>query len=244
MKCIEYLLFIFNLIFAFTGLALIITGSIIQVVNLRYLDFLGNEFLNIPVLLIVIGCVIFGVAFFGCCGAIKENFCMITTFAVLLSFIFLVEIGAGIAAYMLRDRVHVVVSTNMEKGLQNYGKEGYEGITKTWDLVQHELNCCGALEYRQYATTEFSKANNNSVPDSCCITDVLGCGCKILKKTNETEINQIIHTGGCLGKFEQFVMKNVAIVGSIGVGIAFIQVIGVLLASLLAKAIRTEYESV
>jgi CD63 antigen len=63
------------------------------------------QFFNTPVLLIVVGCIIFFVTFFGCCGAIKENHCMTITFSVLLAFIFLLELGAGIAAYMLRSDV-------------------------------------------------------------------------------------------------------------------------------------------
>ena len=32
-----------------------------------------------------------------------------------------------------------IIETNMEKGLQNYGKEGYKGVTETWNIVQHEV---------------------------------------------------------------------------------------------------------
>jgi CD63 antigen len=32
-----------------------------------------------PVLLVVVGITVFVVAFFGCCGAVKENHCMIMT---------------------------------------------------------------------------------------------------------------------------------------------------------------------
>jgi CD63 antigen len=48
-----------------TGFALIITGGVIQGVYSQYLDFLGSAFFNTPVLLIVVGCVIFFVTFFG-----------------------------------------------------------------------------------------------------------------------------------------------------------------------------------
>ncbi len=37
----------------------------------QYLDFLGDQFFNTPIFLVVVGCIIFFVAFFGCCGAIK-----------------------------------------------------------------------------------------------------------------------------------------------------------------------------
>merc|ERR1712172_195432 len=131
MKCVKYLLFAFNLIFLITGLALIITGCVIQGVYSNYLDFLGDGFFNTPVLLVIVGCIIFFVAFFGC-GAIKENHCMTLTFAALLGIIFLMEIGAGIAAYKLKGQVNDLLYDNMEMGMQNYNQTGYDGVTHTW----------------------------------------------------------------------------------------------------------------
>ena len=96
-----------------SGLLLIVVGGVIQGAYSQYLDFLGDQFFNTPVFLVVVGCIIFFVAFFGCCGAIKENHCMTTTFAVLMGVIFLMEIGAGIAAYKLKgqvDRNHNLVN--------------------------------------------------------------------------------------------------------------------------------------
>ena len=88
-----------------TGLALIITGCVIQGVYSNYLDFLGDSFFNTPVLLVVVGCIIFFVTFFGCCGAIKEHHCMTLAFSVFLSLILLIELGAGIASYTFRQQV-------------------------------------------------------------------------------------------------------------------------------------------
>lgn len=88
-----------------TGLILIVTGAVIQGVYSQYLDFLGSSFFNAPVLLIVVGFVIFFITFFGCCGAIKENHCMTMTFSVLLAIVFLVELGCGIGAYSMKAEV-------------------------------------------------------------------------------------------------------------------------------------------
>ena len=92
-----------------SGLFLIVTGGVVQGAYSQYLDFLGDQFFSTPVFLVIVGCVIFFVAFFGCCGAIKENHCMTFTFAILLGIIFLMEIGAGIAAYRLKHEVSVTV---------------------------------------------------------------------------------------------------------------------------------------
>merc|ERR1711974_101152 len=157
MKCVKYLLFAFNLIFLITGLALIITGCVIQGVYSNYLDFLGDSFFNTPVLLVVVGCIIFFVTFFGCCGAIKEHHCMTLAFSVFLALILVIELGAGIASYAFRDQVGAIIKKNMEKGLQNYGKEEYAGVTKAWNIVQHQLKCCGAQDIWTGKTQHFQK---------------------------------------------------------------------------------------
>merc|ERR1712243_265180 len=104
-KCIKYTLFLFNLLSTLSGLFLIVTGGVVQGAYSQYLDFLGDQFFSTPVFLVIVGCIIFFVAVFGCCGAIKENHCMTLTFSVLLGVIFLMEIGAGIAAYRLKSEV-------------------------------------------------------------------------------------------------------------------------------------------
>merc|ERR1712079_878616 len=125
--------------FTLSGLFLIVTGGVVQGAYSQYLDFLGDQFFSTPVFLVIVGCVIFFVAFFGCCGAIKENHCMTFTFAILLGIIFLMEIGAGIAAYRLKHEVKHLLETNMEKGMLNYNETGYDGVTHTWDIIQTEV---------------------------------------------------------------------------------------------------------
>lgn len=242
MKCIKYLLFSFNLVFAITGLALIITGGVIQGRYKEYLDFLGHDFFNTPILLIIVGCIIFFVTFFGCCGAVKENHCMTLTFSILLTMILIIEIGAGIAAYTLRGELHSIIETNMKKGLINYGKESASGVTGTWNIVQHELECCGAQKYSDWINSTFA-SRDDSVPDSCCKNDIEGCGKGVLKM-DESEVADKIHTSGCLSKLETLVADNVAAVGGVGVAIALIQIIGVVFACCLARNIKSQYETV
>ena len=36
--------------------------------------------------------------------------------------------------------MNVLIEKNMEKGMKNYKQPGYEGVTKTWDIIQREVN--------------------------------------------------------------------------------------------------------
>ena len=51
-------------------------------------------------------------------------------------------------------------------------------------LASSQMNCCGAQEYKDWTNTTFSKPND-AVPDSCCLSDVEGCGKDILTMSDE-----------------------------------------------------------
>lgn len=62
-----------------TGIVLLSTGAVIHGVYYQYQHFLDNSFLSVPSLLMAVGSIIFIIAFFGCCGAARTNYCMIIT---------------------------------------------------------------------------------------------------------------------------------------------------------------------
>ena len=167
---------------------------------------------------------------------------MTLAFSVFLALILVIELGAGIASYAFRKEVGGIIEKNMEKGLQNYGIEGYKGVTETWNIVQHELKCCGAQEYLDWENTTFA-SEDKSVPDSCCLSDVEGCGKGILSMSQE-QVPKIIYTNGCLAKLSEVIEGNVAALGGVGVGIAFIQFAGIIFSCVLAATIRKGYETV
>ena len=36
-------------------------------------------------------------------------------------------------------QVNAIINTNMEKGMQNYKQDDYDGVTHTWDIIQREV---------------------------------------------------------------------------------------------------------
>lgn len=57
-------------------------GAVIQGVYHSYSFILDDKFFSTPALLIAVGAIVLIVSFFGCCGAVKENHCMILTVSV------------------------------------------------------------------------------------------------------------------------------------------------------------------
>jgi len=231
----KYILVLFNLVFAITGMALIGIGAYVKIQAEHYLDFVGTGYVNTPIFIIIVGVAIFVIAFFGCCGACKESPCMIYTYAAILIIILLAEIGAGIAAFVLKGDLRNEVEKNMKKGLENYGKEGHGGVNGTWDLVQRDLKCCGVSNYTDWAGV--GTFTEGQTPDSCCkkVPEVVGCGLNTDAATKNTR--------GCLIEFEDQFLSNIGIVGGVALAIAFVQAIGVCFACCIGKRIRQgQYE--
>jgi len=230
-----------NLIFSVCGLVLVVAGVVIQSAYSQYLDFLGHHF-STPVFLIILGIIIFSVSFFGCCGAINESHCMTLTFAWLLGIIFLLEVVVGVTAYNLRSQLGGLVEENMEAGMGNFMRAGYKGVTETWNVLQHEFSCCGVVSYQDWLNTSFS-VSTSSVPDSCCVYDVVGCGRGILNLDIQQAAMKI-HPHGCLATITYHLMDNITSVVVIMVIIVFVQFVGLLFSFSLANSIKKECEVV
>ena len=60
-----------------TGILIIGVGTTIKAIYSHFDTILEDRFHSPATLLIVIGCIVFIVAFFGCCGAVRESTCMV-----------------------------------------------------------------------------------------------------------------------------------------------------------------------
>lgn len=232
MKCVKILLFVFNLIFVIAGAGLIGAGATVQFKFKDYFILLGGQFSSAAALLIAVGVIIFFIALFGCIGAWKENYCCVMIYAVLLVIIFVLEISAGIAGYVYHGEVETQVKKLMGETQNKYQAGKDEG--KVWDTVQKEFECCGVSNYTEW----YNVLNKTEVPQSCCRKNETSC------KGATGDIPNKIYTEGCLTKFETFVKDNIFIVGGVGIGLAFVQIVGILFAFCLARALKKEYEVV
>lgn len=232
MKCIKYILFLFNLVFFIAGLVLIIAGTLIQTkFNADFAFFEGSAVNHVALVLIGVGVVIFTVAFFGCCGAYKENHCMVLTFSILLGFVFIVELGGAVTAHIMRGRIDELIRTTMTKTSKTYPKG--KALKEAWDHIQKDFECCGVSNYTDW---ELNPHYNDSVPDSCCIEYKPECG----KSVISTGLINNIYTEGCADRFLEASALTIIVVICIAVGVAIMQILGIALACFLAESIRND----
>ncbi|KAF8562432.1 hypothetical protein P879_10287 [Paragonimus westermani] len=122
MKCLKCAVFFFNVICFICALVLITVGVYVQVNFSSYGPELQKVWQAAPIAIIVLGAVILLVSFLGCCGAIKENVCML---------------------YMIDGEIEKILSD----ALKDYGKEE---IRESIDLIQKTFECCGAKGREDY----------------------------------------------------------------------------------------------
>lgn len=234
LNVIKYLLFLFNILFVITGLVLLSIGATIKAVYYGYHVFLDDQYFSAPNLLIAVGLIILMVSFLGCCGAVKENHCMIVSYIALLILIFILELSAGIAGYVCRDQAAEVLTSKLTATMKDYGEPKSEAITQLWDGMQRGFQCCGATKMSEWKTAKARSDDN--LPLSCC-PDFSG-----FEPRNCTAMGgegvPAAYTAGCVDKFGDFVRDKAVVIGGAGVTIALIQLVGILMACRLASAMR------
>lgn len=143
-KIAKFLLFAFNFIFLLTSIGILAIGGLGQYYLQKSGHTVGQNYLSVPIGLIVIGGVIFILAFFGCYGATYESYAMLMIFVVLITILLVIEVVVGFMFYTNQERVLQITQMNLKKTMADYWKTSELNPAKyTWDFMQEKLECCG-----------------------------------------------------------------------------------------------------
>ncbi|KAF7288114.1 hypothetical protein GWI33_000164 [Rhynchophorus ferrugineus] len=231
LSLIKYLLFGFNLIFAISGIGIIIAGALVLSDVGEFRHFMEGQVLAPPVVLIVAGCIVFLVASLGCYGAIRESPKMLMAFALCLLIIFIIELAVGIAAAVYKNDFHKGLKQLMRNSLDQY--ETNESDKIAWDNLQKKLQCCGVDR-----STDWDVGKR---PLSCCHAPREGSPePEPIHCRNAKPGEDILYSKGCFDMIEEKAEGASKVLIGVGIGIAFIEVIGIILACWLASAIKNK----
>ncbi|XP_001601564.1 CD151 antigen [Nasonia vitripennis] len=232
MSTIKYILFFFNFIFAISGLGIIIAGAVVLSDVNEFKHFLEGRILAPPIVLIIAGTIVFIIAFLGCYGAIKEHYNLLIVFAVALLVIFIIELAVGIAAAVFKNDFDGAMRQALQDSMSRYSDTSSESDKMAWDKVQMKFECCGIDNPSDWQTADPSKFSRG-LPPSCCKTYTASpCSASPYESFSK----------GCFTELQMKVQKNAKILIGVGIGIAFVEVAGIILACFLAYAIKRENE--
>lgn len=139
-KCSKYILFAFNLLIWLAGGAILGIGIFLRVSkpNESILKIIPSELLTVSAdLLIAAGVIMFVLAFFGCCGAAKENQCLLSMYFTLLIIVFGLQLGLFIWS-MVNNKS---LEENVTAGFSQL--EDISNNKDFTDVIQPLFKCCG-----------------------------------------------------------------------------------------------------
>ncbi|XP_028306707.1 CD151 antigen [Gouania willdenowi] len=234
MICLKCLLLIFNVLFWLAGGAVLAVGVWTLVEKSDYISLLNSSLYSTSAyLLIAAGATVIITGIIGCCATLKEIKSLLIVYLVLLLCIFLLEIIAGVLAYITYQECFPPICFQLDEELQQnlkitmqqkYRQPGEESITDAVDRLQQEFKCCGSQNFSDWKNNLWIKTPKNQllVPDSCCKTPSELCG----RSDHPSNIYRL--EGGCIMKLEEFILSQFYILSAVGIGIAFLQLVGMM----------------
>uniref|UniRef100_A0A8D2ZKV1 CD9 molecule a n=1 Tax=Scophthalmus maximus TaxID=52904 RepID=A0A8D2ZKV1_SCOMX len=146
-KCLKYLIFVFNGFFWLAGTAVIAIGLWLRLDPKTKGLFEGSDspyvFYTGVYILIGAGALMMVVGFLGCCGAIQESPTMLGLFFFFLLIIFAIEVAAGIWGFSNQSKVVNDITTFYLQTYNNFKTTGDERLREILRVIQNGMNCCG-----------------------------------------------------------------------------------------------------
>ncbi|XP_065126051.1 CD151 antigen, like [Paramisgurnus dabryanus] len=237
--CLKYLLFTFNFLFWLAGGAVMAVGIWTLIEKSDYISLLSSKIYAVSAyILIVAGVIVMITGVLGCCATFKEQRRLLRVYFVLLLCIFLLEILAGVLAYIYYQQLNEELKVNLrETMVQKYNQPEQDHVTKAVDKLQQEFKCCGSnssSDWKESAWIHSSLSSGRFVPDSCCKSPTELCG----KRDHPSNIYKV--EGGCITKLENFILNHLQIIGAVGVGVACVQIVGMFVTCSLYRSLKAE----
>ncbi|KAM9328714.1 tetraspanin-33 isoform 2-T2 [Pholidichthys leucotaenia] len=203
------------------------------------------------IMLLIVGVLMFIITFCGCVGSLRENICLLQTFCISLTVIFIIQLVAGILGFIFSDKARGTVTKMINKAIVHYRDD--IDLQNLIDFGQKEFDCCGAVAYTDWSNNMYFNCSDNnpsrercSVPFSCCLTlneTVINTMCGRNMQTYDfLKAGYFIHTNGCIDNLVNWIHSNLFILGGIALGLAIPQLVGILLSQILINQIKDQIE--
>ncbi|KAI1705653.1 tetraspanin family domain-containing protein [Ditylenchus destructor] len=267
--CLRWSVFVFNLIFWLSGLGIAGIGLWLRLdpsVN-ELAELSPNQSSSTSVhqwrhnfslpstLLVVAGALMTLIGFLGCCGAWRQNQCMLVGFFVLLIIVFCLEVTCAIVAYVHQDSIRRYIESSMYDIVrEKYGDPTNPKYQQLFDRIQSEMECCGVRSYRDWLYSSWAHTASEKsipkeigigtmaigkVPTSCCNEEGLreypaNCGHDYSIITTE-KLKSFFQ--GCSTALYHAAKDNLELVILTSVVLGSIQLVGIILSTLLCCCI-------
>ncbi|XP_074522891.1 tetraspanin-18B-like isoform X1 [Halichoeres trimaculatus] len=235
LSCMKYLMFIFNFFIFLGGSFLLGVGVWVLVDPMGFREIVAaNPLLFTGVYVILaMGGMLFLLGFLGCCGAIRENKCLLLFFFMLILFIFLAELAAAILAFLFREHLtREYFSRDLKRHYQ--GHNNTDVFTSTWNAIMTTFDCCGVSGPEDFEESLFRLLNPaQMVPESCC------------QRNSYISVEQCVsggttfrHNKGCYSAMVEYFETYIYTAGALAIIVLTIELFAMVFAMCLFRGIQ------
>ncbi|XP_053109629.1 tetraspanin-7-like [Hemicordylus capensis] len=232
MALLKLFLMAFSFVFWAAGLTMLTIGIWAKISLGTYLVLSTNEYPNTPFILLATGTAVIVWGFLGCFSAATEHRCLLRTYGGFQLVVLVAGLAAGLSSLFYHKDIAEGFQNGLREAIHSYTED--EEKAEALDSIQRTLDCCGVESYRDWFSSPWSmrqQTPNNSVPASCCRARK-GCLHSPLPSNAWG-----IYRDGCFSKVYNFVSNNMFYIATAALGLALLQVVGIVLACLLAVRI-------
>ncbi|XP_067173698.1 tetraspanin-33 isoform X2 [Apteryx mantelli] len=140
---VKYVLFFFNMLFWMISMVMVAVGVYARL--LKHAEAaMACLAVDPAILLIVVGVLMFLITFCGCIGSLRENICLLQTFSICLTVVFLLQLAAGVLGFVFSDKARGKVSEIINGAIVHYRDD--LDLQNLIDFGQKELLRGGLLQ--------------------------------------------------------------------------------------------------
>ncbi|XP_015916768.1 tetraspanin-5 isoform X2 [Parasteatoda tepidariorum] len=236
--CLKYLIFGFNVIFWLLGLCIFVVGiwAWTEKDIFNNLSRLTNITLDPAFVFIVCGVITFTIGFTGCVGALRENTCLLASYAIFLAILLLLEMTAGTLGFIFKDWIKNQATNGFQAFIVHYREDPDRQNLIDW-IQEQWLECCGIEGpkdwdmnvYFNCSSIDVGSREACGVPFSCCkpqpneVIKNKQCGYDVRKQDYTGDKSTVIYEKGCLRAGEEWIEANLVPVAGVSVGVAVLQ---------------------
>lgn len=249
-QMMKTVLFVFNIFLTLSGIGIIIAGALILTQMADFNRIAESDLVKLAIAMIVGGAIVTIVAFVGCLGAMRESYTLLMAFAGFLMCIFIMELTVGICAAVFKTDYKVAFKESLSESLRHVlssrgGNNNYYEVSNRdrgsssgvyqsgtaydaidgrdknyWDVLQRQFKCCGVDGPKDWP--------DNIRPISCCL-DKFCWG-----------DTAVYHQVGCYDTLVEKIHSSTLVLVYVGIGIAFVEVVGIFLTCWLAGLVKED----
>ncbi|XP_066503792.1 CD82 molecule a [Hoplias malabaricus] len=239
----KYFLFLFNLLFFIFGALIMGFGLWILLDNQSFIKVLQDSSMELKVgsyILIGVGSFSMLMGFLGCLGAIYEIRCLLGLYFTCLLLILIAQVVAAVLIYFQRDLLREKTSNIVIKILESYHGQNRTS-EQAWDYIQRNMHCCGWKESTDWnVNAVIFNSSQMLYPCSCRNTSITGDNGTDSGFCEAQSPNWPVYSTGCMSSVESWLFTNYGVILGICLGVAVIELLGLILSMGLCKSVHQE----